>query len=157
MSHNTWTPNWESDADRFAPILANISCAGAIHYWLHSRVFATNNEIHVSVSFLAETLHKDRRTIQRAIDQLVAAGLIIHKSRSGNGGGSTFSLVGISDVAFTPRPSKKEGVANATSNAANTPSSKMSISPRKTRQNRRTTNSEELPTYNPLEKGPYDV
>ena len=91
-----WTPNFETDADRSAPLLAKQGgAAAALYFLLHSRVFATGNRIGMSVQQLAFMLKSDRRTIQRAIRSLEDAGLIASESHPGNGGGSTFRLLGL--------------------------------------------------------------
>jgi hypothetical protein len=85
-----FTPNFESDADAVAPKLAKLSGSSvAIYHWLHSRAFACGNKIGVSERWLAEHLDIALRTVQRAVDGLVKAGLINHVVIRG---GSEFSL-----------------------------------------------------------------
>lgn len=88
-----WTPNFEQDADRHAAILAKRSgTAVALYFWLHSRVYACNNNVGISAERLSTILKVDLSTMRRAIKSLEASGLISYESRSGNGGGCVFHL-----------------------------------------------------------------
>ncbi len=94
-----FTPNFESDADRIAPILARHGgIAAALYYWLHSRVFACGNNIGISISSLAKELGVNRSSVQKAVKDLESEGLIAHRASRGNGGGSTFKLIGLSEL-----------------------------------------------------------
>lgn len=93
-----WTRNFESDADRHAPILAKQSgTAAALYLWLHSRAFSCGNDIRISIGDLASILNSNDTTVRRAVKSLVANGLITYEGRRGTGGGSRFSLLDLSD------------------------------------------------------------
>lgn len=142
-----WTPNSEADADRNAPILAQVSAAAGIYVYIHSRVFASKNNVRLSVTQLAETLGIDRRTAQRAIKELEKAGVLKQEKKPGNGGGSIFQLVGISDAAYPPGLEDDECGENAASNAATSPRSTHANAahlPHLTRRTCRTTKIREI-------------
>ena len=80
-----------------APLLATVNVAGAIYFWLHSRMFSCSNKICVSMVFLAEKLGVSRQSVTVAVKRLTDAGLIKTSSRRGYGGGSVFSLMNVTD------------------------------------------------------------
>jgi len=89
-----WTPNFESDADFVAPVLAALGgVAGALYYWLHSRAFAASNSARLSVGFLADQLGVNPSSVKYAIDQLKHAGLIRVTTKRGSGGYTEIGLV----------------------------------------------------------------
>lgn len=94
-----WTANHESEADRNAPLLARISVAAGVYCWLHSRVFACKNNIHISVGCLADKLGAKERSVYRAIKALEREGLIAHEGVRGNGGGSTFRVLRLNECS----------------------------------------------------------
>lgn len=95
-----WTPNFEQDADRVAPILAKCgsAIACALYYWLHSRMFGRESGIHVSIAWLAKQLGVSRSSVSEAVRTLAALGLIEHVGRRGNGGGSAFVVLGLTSL-----------------------------------------------------------
>lgn len=117
MSAEYYTPNFASDANRIAPILAKKDVACAIYFWLHSRAFVAHNYICVSKSKLAEILGCSRSTVQRAIKFLVDSGLVEEEPYRGNGGTSYFRLIGL-NAACTQHLPGKDCSAAAASNAA---------------------------------------
>lgn len=87
-----FTPNLEAEADRVAPRLAQINVVAGLYFWLHSRVFATNNDIGISQAQLAKILEVNPRSVSRAVSSLTEAGLITKDTYRGNGGGSVFHI-----------------------------------------------------------------
>lgn len=98
MATEYYTPNFASDADRIAPIIASRDVASGIYIWLHSRVFVSHNDIGVSEAQLAEIMGCKRSSVYRAIKFLVDSGLIERESCRGNGGGSRFHVLGLNDA-----------------------------------------------------------
>lgn len=93
-----WTANYESEADRNAPILAQqVGVAAGLYVWLHSRVYACNNDIRISISQLAVLLGVDRKSVHRAVERLESVGLIAHRAVRGNRGGSTFHVLRLNE------------------------------------------------------------
>ena len=89
-----YTPNYESDADASVRGLVGAGdAAGALYFWLHSRCFAEHNSIRLSMTFLAEKLGVERKTVSNAAKRLQDAGLISYESRSGRG--CTFHLLNV--------------------------------------------------------------
>ena len=84
MAVEYYTPNFASDADRIAPILASRDVAAGIYVWLHSRVFVSCNSIGISEARLAEIMGCERSSVQRAVKFLEGAGLV--KGHLGDGG-----------------------------------------------------------------------
>lgn len=97
-----WTALFESDADWIAPKLSNCgSVAGAVYLWLLSRASQQGYAVRVSEVFLAKEIGVSRSSVRRAIAQLVDAGLVRQVTRLGNGGGSTFHMLGLSKLRGT--------------------------------------------------------
>lgn len=117
MAVEYYTPNFASDADRIAPILASRDVAAGIYVWLHSRVFVSCNSIGISEARLAEIMGCERSSVQRAVKFLEGAGLVKHESYRGNGGGSRFHLIGLSD-ACVPHSETCKRSADAAFNGA---------------------------------------
>lgn len=102
MATEYYTPNFASDADRIAPIIASRDVAAGIYIWLHSRVYVSHNDIGVSEAQLAEIMGCKRSSIHRTIKFLVDSGLIEHESHRGNGGGSRFRVLGLNGACVQP-------------------------------------------------------
>ncbi len=119
-----FTANWEVDADRIAPKLAKVSVAAGLYFWLHSRVFATKNNVGISHAQLASILNASPRSVSRAVDTLTEAGLITKETYRGNGGGSVFHLCGVenrSDLSYLPANKCDEsGLLNTTNSVTDT-------------------------------------
>lgn len=97
-----WTALFEADADWIAPKLSKCSpIAGAAYLWLMSRASQQGYAVRVSEVFLAKAIGVSRSGIRRAIAQLVDAGLVRQVTRLGNGGGSTFHMLGLSKLKGT--------------------------------------------------------
>ena len=95
-THLNFTPLYEIDADEIAPKLAQCSgIASAVYFWLFSRSFACKNEVRVSQGWLAETLGINKRTMARVVKQLQDLGLVMVSGLRGRGGGSVFSVRGL--------------------------------------------------------------
>lgn len=94
-----WTALFEADADWIAPKLSKCSpIAGAAYLWLISRASQQGYAVRISEVFLAKAIGVSRSGIRRAIAQLVDAGLVRQVTRLGNGGGSTFHMLGLSKL-----------------------------------------------------------
>ncbi|NGM18034.1 HTH domain-containing protein [Eggerthellaceae bacterium zg-887] len=111
---NCFTPNYESDADKVSKLLAHTSgTTGALYFWLHSRAFACDNCIVVSVGFLAKTLEVSDSAVKTALGHLKKTGLARIKARQGNGGNTIIRLTNLRTPIRQPdasRPVKKAEV-----------------------------------------------
>lgn len=158
-----FTPNFESDADKVAPKLAqHISVAAGVYVWLHSRVFSCNNQVGISVSQLSHYLGVDRRTVQRAIGRLQKYGLLEHTSYWGNGGGSLFRLSLVCAETYLSHSectSSDDNAALKASNVSHKELANMLNTPHYVRHdNRPTYNKDNNKVYNkdPQRQGSYD-
>ena len=90
-----YTRLYEEDADAVSEKLAHLGgVAPTLYYWLYSRSFCCGNVIRISMQKIADLFGvKKRETIKDAADHLQELGLIKFKTKSGNGGGATFSII----------------------------------------------------------------
>lgn len=94
---DAWTRNFEAEVDVVAPLLAKDGgVAAALYIWLHSRVYACNNNIRISMEMLAGKLGVSRRALWNAARALEGQGIIMFEARRGNGGGTVFHLTSLS-------------------------------------------------------------
>lgn len=71
-----FTPIYEEDADKVAPLLAKRSVAGAVYLLLASRLFRHGGKVRVSETHLAAALGVSRSAVNRAVKSLEADGLL---------------------------------------------------------------------------------
>ena len=71
-----FTPIYEEDADKVAPLLAKRSVAGAVYFLLASRLFRHGGKVRVSETRLAAALGVSRSAVNRAVKSLEADGLL---------------------------------------------------------------------------------
>lgn len=75
-SDGAFTPLYEEDADKVAPLLAKRSIAGAVYLLLVSRVFRHGGKVRVSETHIAQAIGASRSATHRAVKALESDGLL---------------------------------------------------------------------------------
>lgn len=79
-SDGAFTPLYEEDADKVAPLLAKRSIAGAVYLLLVSRIFRHGGKVRVSETYIARVIGASRSATHRAVKALESDGLLIVKT-----------------------------------------------------------------------------
>ena len=110
-SEGAFTPLYEEDADKVAPLLAKRSIAGAVYLLLVSRVFRHGGKVRVSETHIAQAIGASRSATHIAVKALESDGLLTVETGSR---GCIFS------VPHIRKSSVENSVENRISGAAKT-------------------------------------